>query len=98
MDTEEVQEGLQTRTKNKMQHPGQLEVPKATRRNKAEMAEFRRGEEEKKNNAQMKKDAVVKRIARLEEDMVTQDQTVGHTHPRSRKGQRYFVATYSLCY
>jgi hypothetical protein len=88
------EERLQTRTKNKEQHPGQIQLAaKAKRRTKAEMEEYRRNEEAKKREVEANKDAVIKRIAQLEDNMTIQDKTggrAGRAHPRNRKGHVSF--------
>jgi hypothetical protein len=84
----EATEGrIQTRTKNKGQHPGQVDITaKVKRRTRAEMEEYKEEQEEKKRAVEHKKNAVIKRIAQLEGDMASQDKTRGRAHPRYRKG------------
>lgn len=79
------QEHLETRSKNKEQRPGQPDQ-KAKRRSRAEMEEYREEQAAKKREAQMKKNAVINRIAQMEDDMATQDRRKGRNHPQSRKG------------
>lgn len=82
-----TQERLQTRSKNKGQHPGQPQIDaQVKRRSRAEMEEFREEQEAKKREVQIKKNAVINRIAQMEDDMATQDRTKGRNHPRNRKG------------
>ena len=94
-------EGLQTRTKNKGQHPGQVDIAtKVKRRSRAEMEEYRREQEAKKKEVELKKNAVIERIASLEDEMAMQDKAIGRAHPRSRKGKvlMYFCFYCSLRY
>ena len=89
-----AQERLNTRTKNKEVHPGQIQIDaKVKRRTRAEIEEDKRVQEAKKKEVEMNKNAVIKRIAQLEENMAIQDKTVGRTHPRSRKGHVLFCSS-----
>lgn len=91
-----TEERLQTRKKNKDQHPGEAHfIGRAKRRTRAEMEEYRRELEAKKKEVETNKNAVIKRIAQLESDMATQDKAAGHAHPRSRKGQHVSFLVYS---
>ena len=98
-DMEAATEGhIQTRTKNKGQHPGQVDITaKVKRRTRAEMEEYKEEQEEKKRAVEHKKNAVIKRIAQLEGDMASQDKTRGRAHPRYRKGITLHIF-YFCCY
>ena len=64
------------------------------------MEEYRREQEAKKKEVELKKNAVIERIASLEDEMAMQDKAIGRAHPRSRKGKvlMYFCFYCSLRY
>ena len=91
------QEHLETCSKNKEQRSGQPDQ-KVKRRSRAKMEEYREEQAAKKREAQMKKNAVINRIAQMEDDMAAQDRRKGHNHPQSQKGNVMLFLLLGLCY
>lgn len=77
-----------TRSKNKNQHPGAVEIAgKRKRRTKAQIAEDNAALEANKREKQRKADEQIRNIAGLESEMAKKDAGADGAHPRSRNGE-----------
>ena len=82
-----------TRSKNKNQHPGAVEVAaKRKRRTKAQIAEDAATQEAKSKERGRKAHDQIKNIANFEEEMAKKDTDADSAHPRSRKGDVHFFS------
>ena len=76
-----------TRTKNKDQHPGQVQIAaKRKRRTKAQIEADNAAKEEKNRESKRKADEVIKTIAKLEGEMAKKVADSDAAHPRRRNG------------
>jgi ATP-dependent exoDNAse (exonuclease V) beta subunit len=83
-----------TRSKNKNQHPGAIEVAaKRKRRTKAQIAEDNAIQEAKRKEIEREADEHIKNIANLEGKMARKDADVDSAHPRSRNGDIFILVT-----
>jgi hypothetical protein len=85
-----------TRSKNKHQHPGAVEVAaKRKRRTKSEIAADNAAREERKQEKGRKVNEQVNSIASLEVAMAKKDANAEGAHPRSRNGDVYIFVPLS---
>jgi hypothetical protein len=81
-----------TRSKNKNQHPGAVDVAlKRKRRTKAEIAADNAAEEAKKQYKEKLAHGQIDNIAYLEGKMAEKDAGADGAHPRSRNGDSYSI-------
>jgi hypothetical protein len=83
----EAADTSRTRSKNKNQHPGAVEVAaKRKRRTKEQIAADNAAQEAKKEEKGRKAHEQIKNIASLEGEMAKKDAEADSAHPRSRNG------------
>jgi hypothetical protein len=81
-----------TRSKNKNQHPGAIEVAgKRKRRTQAQIAADKAAEEAGKNEKTTKAQEQITNIASLEGEMAQKDAEADSAHPRSRNGDNFRI-------
>ena len=84
----------QTRSKNKSQHPGAIQVTgKRKRQTKAQIAEDNTAEEAKKQEKTREANEQIKKIASLEGEMANKDAGADSAHPRSQNGEIHILIT-----
>jgi hypothetical protein len=92
MDTQASADTSRTRSKNKNQHPGAVQVAaKRKRRTKAQIAADNAAQEAKKMEKGRKVDEQIKNIASLEGEMARKDADANGAHPRSRNGDVHIL-------
>jgi hypothetical protein len=83
-----------TRSKNKSQHPGAVQIAaKRKRRTKEQMEEDNAAQEARKREKGLKARKQIKNIANLEDDMAKKDADTDCAHPRSRNGNVFILVT-----
>ena len=88
-----------TRSKNKGQHPGAIEIAaKRKRWTKAQIEADNAEEEAKKDEKGRKTRQQIKKIASLESKMAEKDAEADSAHPRSRNGDVHIVVTCPCVY
>lgn len=87
-----------TRSKNKNQHPGEVQnAGKRKRRTKKEMEEANSLKEAEKKGKELKTHEQIKNIAGLEGEIAKKDADAETAHPRSRKGDISYSYGLSRC-
>jgi hypothetical protein len=87
-----------TRSKNKNQHPGAVEIAmKRKRRTKAQIEADNAAQEAKNQEKGRKAHDKIKNIANLEGEMAKRDADADSAHPRSRNGDVHFSRYLSGC-
>jgi hypothetical protein len=88
-----------TRSKNKNQHPGAIEIAaKRKRRTKAQVEADNAAKEAQKQEKGRKAHNQIKNIASLEGEMAKKDAEADGAHPRSRNGEIHIIfVTLSRC-
>jgi hypothetical protein len=87
-----------TRSKNKNEHPGAIEIAtKRKRRTKEQIAADNAAKEAKKQEKGRKMHKQIKNVASLEGEMAEKDANADGAHPRSRNGDIHILVTLSRC-